>query len=473
MAPLQYVEVEQAPKAAAASAAHSHGRSPRSQAHALHGHPGGGGAAGSGGSWLASQEGRMVLWTGSMIACWYVLGTALGMYNKLVVGKDHGIGTRGAFPAPLLMSGVQFGFQALLAQLVFGTGLAQRSAPPMAWREWARLVLPNGAITGLDIGLSNKSLVYITMSFYTMCKSTTPLFLLLFAFIWRLEQPSWSLAGIVAIIVTGLLLLVEGEAKFDATGFALVMTAACMSGLRFTLTQVLLHGHGGQGGHSPFGGPLEVLRALTPVMSLTTLALSLATERLWETLPRSGYFSDAEGLAVTALLILVGAVIAFAMVLAEYEVIKQTSALTFMIAGIVKEILTIIAAVIAFGDPFGWLNGLGLAIAVGGVALFNLYKLRKLRLQAEAEASEIIVRPRRGSDAIGGGGGMGEGGLPAGGGSGPGAKAAAGGGGGDAALVLRRPGAAPGADAAGEEAPALESEPLLPGHAPPSHAWQR
>lgn len=48
-------------------------------------------------------------------------------------------------------------------------------------------VLPNGAVTGLDIGFSNASLVHITMSFYTMCKSTTPIFLLAFAFMWGLE----------------------------------------------------------------------------------------------------------------------------------------------------------------------------------------------------------------------------------------------------------------------------------------------
>jgi hypothetical protein len=50
-----------------------------------------------------------------------------------------------------------------------------------------RTVLPNGAVTGLDIGFSNASLVHITMSFYTMCKSTTPIFLLAFAFVWGLE----------------------------------------------------------------------------------------------------------------------------------------------------------------------------------------------------------------------------------------------------------------------------------------------
>lgn len=97
---------------------------------------------------------------------------------------------------------------------------------------------PAGVTTGLDIALSNQSLVFITMSFYTMCKSTTPVFLLFFAFIWRIERPCWSLAGVVCVIVSGLLLLVEGESEFDTTGFALVMSASCLSGLRFVLTQV-------------------------------------------------------------------------------------------------------------------------------------------------------------------------------------------------------------------------------------------
>lgn len=63
-------------------------------------------------------------------------------------------------------------------------------------------------------------------------------------------RPSWSLAGVVAVIVSGLLLLVRGEADFDTTGFVLVMSASCMSGLRFTLTQVLLHGNRGNNSSS-------------------------------------------------------------------------------------------------------------------------------------------------------------------------------------------------------------------------------
>jgi solute carrier family 35 protein C2 len=75
-----------------------------------------------------------------------------------------------------------------------------------------------------------------------MCVMTSMLLLLLLLSFLPCS-PSWSLAGVVAVIVSGLLLLVRGEADFDTTGFVLVMSASCMSGLRFTLTQVLLHGN--------------------------------------------------------------------------------------------------------------------------------------------------------------------------------------------------------------------------------------
>jgi len=248
------------------------------------------------------------------------------------------------------------------------------------------MVLPNGCITGMDIGFSNKSLVYITMSFYTMCKSTTPIFLLAFAFIWRLEKPSWSLAGVVVVISAGLLLLVKGEAEFHLLGFTLVMSAACLSGLRFTLTQVLLHGNKGESHALPLGGALEVLEILTPVMSVATLLLSLGWEKLWVVLPGSIYFNSPEHCLLSLGIVFFGAIIAFLMVWTEYQVIKETSALTFMVAGTCKEVLTVLAAVVVFGDKFGPINGVGLIVVILGVVLFNCYKLHKMR----AESAEAI-----------------------------------------------------------------------------------
>lgn len=57
----------------------------------------------------------------------------------------------------------------------------------------APAVVPNGVATGLDIGFSNYSLVFISLSFYVMCKSTVPLFLLAFAIAWGIER--WVYGG--------------------------------------------------------------------------------------------------------------------------------------------------------------------------------------------------------------------------------------------------------------------------------------
>jgi hypothetical protein len=63
----------------------------------------------------------------------------------------------------------------------------------------------------------------------------------------------------------------------------------------------------------------------------------------------------------------------------EYVLVHETSSLTLMVAGICKEILTVLAAIAVFGEHLGAVNGLGLAVTVLGVALFNLYKYSKVR----------------------------------------------------------------------------------------------
>jgi hypothetical protein len=56
------------------------------------------------------------------------------------------------------------------------------------------------------------------------------------------HRPSWSLALVVLVISLGLALLVAGETEFNLAGFVIVMVASALSGLRWTITQVLLQG---------------------------------------------------------------------------------------------------------------------------------------------------------------------------------------------------------------------------------------
>ena len=63
---------------------------------------------------------------------------------------------------------------------------------------------------------------------------------------------------------------------------------------------------------------------------------------LLSVLPRAGspYFEDLLSVFLTLLIVLAGGLIAFAMVWSEFMLIKCTSALTFMVAGTFKEIIT-------------------------------------------------------------------------------------------------------------------------------------
>lgn len=66
------------------------------------------------------------------------------------------------------------------------------------------------------------------------------------------------------------------------------------------------------------------------------------------------------------------------MVMAEYFLIAETSAVTLTIAGVVKEVVTIVVAVFVFKDEFTWLKGMGLVVIFIGVSLFNWFKYQKL-----------------------------------------------------------------------------------------------
>jgi len=68
--------------------------------------------------------------------------------------------------------------------------------------------------------------------------------------------------------------------------------------------------------------------------------MSLFVEQLWVVIPGSPYFDSASALSLTAGLMLCGGLIAFLMVWVEFTVINETSALTFMVAGTFKEIVT-------------------------------------------------------------------------------------------------------------------------------------
>uniref|UniRef100_A0A0E0PTN5 Sugar phosphate transporter domain-containing protein n=2 Tax=Oryza TaxID=4527 RepID=A0A0E0PTN5_ORYRU len=311
----------------------------------------------------------VVLKTGFYILVWYAFSTCLTLYNKTLLGDKLG-----KFPAPLLMNTVHFALQAGLSKIImlFQTKGVE-NAVEMGWKDYFMRVVPTALGTALDINLSNASLVFISVTFATMCKSASPIFLLMFAFAFRLESPSIKLLGIIVVISTGVLLTVSKETEFDFWGFIFVTLAAVMSGFRWSMTQILL-----QKDSYGLKNPITLMSHVTPVMAIATMVLSLLMDP-WSDFQKNTYFDSPWHVMRSFLLMLVGGTLAFFMVLTEYVLVSATSAITVTIAGVVKEAVTILVAVFYFHDEFTWLKGLGLATIMVGVSLFNWYKYEKYK----------------------------------------------------------------------------------------------
>ena len=213
-----------------------------------------------------------------------------------------------------------------------------------------------------------------------MCKSSSLAFVLLFAFLFRLEAPTWRLVGIIATMVVGIVLMVFGEIEFKLGGFILIISAAFFSGFRWALTQILLLRH------PATSNPFSSIFLLTPVMFVTLLGLAFPVEGFGPLCDGLAVLSEEWGVVMTPLFLFFPGCLAFLMTAAEFALLQRTSVVTLSIAGIFKEVVTITAATIIFEDKLTTINFVGLITTLGAIAGYNYIKLTKMREEARADA---------------------------------------------------------------------------------------
>lgn len=144
-----------------------------------------------------------------------------------------------------------------------------------------------------------------------MCKSSSLIFVLVFAFLFRLETFSFRLIAVMLLIFSGVLLMVATETRFVLGGFILVISASVLSGLRWSLTHLLLKNK-----QIGMDNPAATIFWLSPTMGLTLVVISLIFES-WSTIFRDFYGSFLDGIKTTGYLIFPG-IVAFCMVLSEF-----------------------------------------------------------------------------------------------------------------------------------------------------------
>jgi solute carrier family 35 protein C2 len=258
---------------------------------------------------------------------------------------------------------------------------------------------PCGLATGLDIGLGNMSLKFITLTFYSsspystpfyfltdstpaMCKSSSLAFVLCFAFLFRLEIPSWRLVAIILTMTIGVIMMVAGEVSFSTLGFILVISAAFFSGFRWGLTQILLLRN------PATANPFSSIFYLAPIMFVSLFILAIPVEGFPALFGGLKILVDDKGPILGPALLLFPGAIAFCMTASEFALLQRTSVVTLSIAGIFKEVVTISAAGLVFGDKLTPVNISGVFVTIGAIAAYNYIKIKKMREDAQKDVHQ-------------------------------------------------------------------------------------
>lgn len=231
------------------------------------------------------------------------------------------------------------------------------------WKEYMSRVALVAVVSGLDIGLSQWSLEYVTLSLYTMTKTTSTPFILFFGLVLKLERKHWSQVVIVLLITTGLIMFTYKSTAFSFIGFIMVLTAAFFSGIRWTLSQLIM-----QKSKLGLENPIDFIFHIQPLMILTLLPIAIGVEGVSIAASEDTFrFQELSTFTHTFFLMTVGGLIAFCMEVAEFLVVTCASSLTLAIIGVFKEVTILTLAVIIKGNEITFINLCGMVICLLGI----------------------------------------------------------------------------------------------------------
>ncbi|EFX69433.1 hypothetical protein DAPPUDRAFT_113613 [Daphnia pulex] len=307
---------------------------------------------------------KIIFRTLLLVLLYYLSSIGLTFYQKWLMRKLH-------YPLSIVITHLVVKFMLAAACRIVWEYWTNHKRPILAWQPYTVQLAPAGIASALDIGLSNWSLEFITVSLYTMSKSTAIIFIMGFALLFKLEKKHWTLLVVVVMISGGLVMFTYQATQFNLGGFLMVMFASFLSGLRWTLSQMVM-----QKSEMGLANPIDMMYHIQPWMIVTLLPFAMAFEGLSLAMTKDVFrFVDTYHLFIVLGEVLVGAVIAFFMELTEYLLVSYTSSLTLSVSGIIKEVLTLTLAVLITHDEMNPINAAGLVICLLGITLHVALKV--------------------------------------------------------------------------------------------------
>mmetsp|Transcript_97283 Transcript_97283/g.217094 ORF Transcript_97283/g.217094 Transcript_97283/m.217094 type:complete len:423 (-) Transcript_97283:97-1365(-) len=232
-----------------------------------------------------------------------------------------------------------------------------------------QVLLPIAACFSGQLILSNLAFLHSSVAFLLMMKESNVVLVYLFSLVLGLECFGWKRAWVLLFIVMATALTIHGEMHFSAAGFTTQGFSMLFESMKLTLQSYSL---------SATGKRLDALTYVMLVAPLVFLVLGillLLLALLWPGRPEALSFPPWPKIADYKWLLLANGCLAFAMNISHALFIKNSSAITFILTGIIlKDVMIVVVGSLIFGRQMSVLQEGGFAMQLMGVLIWSLMK---------------------------------------------------------------------------------------------------
>lgn len=229
----------------------------------------------------------------------------------------------------------------------------------------------------INIAISNVSLNLVSVAFHQVVRAMTPVFTVMISIMFLQKSYStltyWSLLP----VVVGVGFATFGEYGYTAMGFMLTVLGTILAAVKTVVTNRILVGRLKL-------EPLDLLLRMSPLAFVQCVIYAFMTGEL----ERVQEFSAANMTVGLATGLLVNGAMAFGLNIVSFTANKKTSALTMTVAGNVKQVLSIVLAVVIFKLDINATNAFGIILTLIGGAWYG-----KVELSEKANKAKQAVLP--------------------------------------------------------------------------------
>ncbi|KAJ7628404.1 triose-phosphate transporter family-domain-containing protein [Roridomyces roridus] len=289
------------------------------------------------------------------LAMYFCFNLGLTLYNKGVLLH---------FPFPYTLSALHALFGTIGGSLLvkYRCFVPSRPSP-----QKVAILLAFSLLYALNIAVSNVSLQLVTVPFHQVVRAATPIFTIFFSGLLLDSHSSRARKISLIPVVAGVGFATFGDYYFTFAGFLLTLFGTVLAALKTIFTN-LVQARKAKPHAALFNNPLELLYFLSPLAFIQCALMAYLTGEL--ALVRHCSMTGFEILAL-----LVNGCFAFGLNIVSFGANRRVGALGMTVAANVKQVLTVVCAVVIFDLTITPLNGLGIGLTLVGGAWYALIEL--------------------------------------------------------------------------------------------------